>query len=81
MSNPTHVYVDLSFTNSDTNPTSRPPQLNFEVTKDKAFLQGNAGDYYVTITRFNIQTGNSLPVFIPEIESNQADINKTVYAI
>jgi len=74
-----HIYIDLQMSNTDTNPTSRPPQINFEVTKDKPFLEGNAGNYFVTVTRFNIQTGSSLPVMIPDIEPNQPNISQTVY--
>ena len=81
MPNPTHIYVDIDATNDDTNPSSRPPNLNFEVTRNHPFLDGNAGNYYVTISRFNIQTASTLPVFIPAIESNQNDVNKTVYKI
>ena len=81
MSSPIHVYVDMDITNDDTNPTSRPPQLNFEVTRNHPFLEGNSGNYFVTISRFNIQTGSSLPVMIPDIEPNQPNINKTVYKL
>ena len=81
MSSPTHIYIDLDVTNDDLNPTSQPPQLNFEVTRNHPYLEGNAADYFVTISRFSIQTGSSLPVFIPSILSNQPDVNKTVYII
>ena len=30
---------------------------------------------------FSTQTGNSLPIFIPRVETGQSDINKTVYRV
>jgi len=45
------------------------------------FLDGDSSDYFCAILRFTIQTGNSLPVFIPRVELGQNDINKTVYKI
>ena len=81
MSFPIHIYVDLDVTNDDLNHTSQPPQLSFEVTRNHPFLEGNASNYFVTISRFSIQTGSSLPVFIPSIVPNQSDVNKTVYSI
>ena len=81
MSFPFHIYVDLDVSNDDLNPTSQPPQLSFEVTRNHPFLEGNASNYFVTISRFSIQTGSSLPVFIPSIVPNQPDVNKTVYSI
>ena len=81
MTFPFHIYVDLDVTNDDLNPTSQPPQLSFEVTRNHPFLEGNASNYFVTISRFSIQTGSSLPVFIPSITPNQPDVNQTVYSI
>ena len=78
-SDPFHIYIDLDVLNDDLNPTSRPPALAFEETRTHPFLEGNASNYFVTISRFNIQTGSSLPVFIPSILTGQTDINKTVY--
>ena len=73
--------MDLDVTNDDLNPKSQSPQLSFEVTRNHPFLEGNASNYFVTISRFSIQTGSSLPVFIPSILPDQPDVNKTVYAI
>jgi hypothetical protein len=36
-------------------------------------------DYYLTVNKFNLETANLLPVFIPIIKPNQPDVNKTVY--
>ena len=78
MSKPTHVYLDLFMLNDDLNPSSRPPSLSFNENRNKSFLEGDASDYCLTIARFNIQTANSLPVFIPSILVGQPNVNKTV---
>jgi hypothetical protein len=81
MSKPFHVYLDLDVLNNDTNPASKAPQLSFEETRTQPFLDGTADDYFVAIARFSIQTGGTLPVFIPAIQTGQSDPNLTVYAI
>lgn len=86
MSKPYHIYLDLDVLNSDTAPTSRAPVLSFEETRTQPFLEGTASDYFVSIVRFSVQTGTSLPVFIPRIatgatENPTNDINKTIYKI
>ena len=81
MSKPFHVYLDLDVLNNDTNPNSKAPQLSFQETRTQPFLDGTAEDYFVAIARFSIQTGGTLPVFIPAIQTGQSDPNLTVYAI
>ena len=80
MYDPYHVYMDLDVMNNDYNATSR-PQLRFEETRNTPFLPGDSADYFCSIVRFNIQTGNTLPVFIPRIQTGQSDINKTIYQV
>ena len=80
MNDPYHVYMDLDVINSDYNSTSK-PQLRFEETRNTPFLPGDSADYFCSIVRFNIQTGNTLPVFIPRIETGQSDVNKTIYQV
>ena len=76
----THIYVDLDVVNNDSFNNKIP--LQFSETRNAPFLDGDSGDYYVSIVRFNIQTGlRSLPVFIPKILIGQPDINKTAYVI
>jgi hypothetical protein len=80
MYDPYHVYMDLDVMNNDYNSTSK-PQLRFEETRNTPFLPGDSADYFCSIVRFNIQTGNTLPVFIPRIQTGQSDINKTIYKV
>ena len=80
MNDPYHVYMDLDVVNNDYNSTSK-PSLRFEETRNTPFLPGDSADYFCSIVRFNIQTGNTLPVFIPRIQTGQSDINKTIYRV
>jgi hypothetical protein len=68
MSSPFHVYLDLEVRNDDVTTSSKPPPLSFEETRLQPFLKGDASDYFCTIARFTLQTSNSIPVFIPEID-------------
>jgi len=76
-----HTYLDLDVYNNDTSANSRAPELSFNETRTHPILEGDSSDYFVTIARFRLQTGSSLPVFIPTIATGQDDINKTVYVI
>lgn len=68
MSSPFHVYLDLEVRNDDIVPTDNPPPLSFDETRLQPFLKGDASDYFCTIARFTLQTSNSIPIFIPEID-------------
>ena len=81
MSKPYHVYLDLDVLNNNTDPTLPAPALCFEETFTQPFLDATVDDYFVAIARFSIQTGGTLPVFIPAIQTGQGDVNKTVYII
>ena len=79
MPEPTHVYLDLDVVNNDFNASA--PQLRFEETRNTPFLDGDAAEYFCSVVRFSIQTGDALPVIIPSIETGQPDRNKTAYQI
>jgi hypothetical protein len=66
--------------NSDPSVDTEPPPLRFEETRNAPFLD-NTEEYFCSIIRFSIQTGASLPLFIPRIQTGQSDPNKTVYII
>ena len=80
MNDPYHIYMDLDVVNNEYNSTSK-PHLRFEETRNTPFLPGDSADYFCSIVRFNIQTGNTIPVLIPKIQTGQNDINKTVYQV
>ena len=78
--NPYHVYLDLDVVNNDYTSIVA-PQLRFDETRNNPFLDGDAFDYFCCILRFTIQTGNSLPVFIPRVQVGQGDRDLTIYKI
>ena len=79
---PYHVYLDLDVVNNNFSASDKPPLLRFEETRNAPFLDGDSSDYFCSIIRFSLQTGNLLPVFIPKIDATAADpINTTIYRI
>ena len=72
-----HTYMNLDVVN---NSSTTPQRLVFNMTRTIPFLS-NAEDYFLTVARFNLQTSNSLPVFIPDIQTSQGNPNLTVYTI
>ena len=80
MNDPYHIYMDLDVINNEYTSTNK-SRLRFEETRNTPFLPGDSADYFCSVVRFNIQTGNTLPVFIPKIETGQANINKTIYVV
>ena len=81
MSKHIHTYLDLDVINNNLTSTTVAPQLRFEEIRNTPFLDGDSSDYFCSIVRFSIQTGNSLPIFIPRIETGQSNIDKTVYKL
>lgn len=75
-----HIYFDLSVQNNDNNGLSPPVPLIFEEIRNNPYLT-NPDDYLMSVVRFNLETNISLPIWIPQIETGQANINKTVYTI
>jgi hypothetical protein len=79
----THVYLNLDIINNDQFSNDDPPVLRFEETRNAPFLDGDSSEYYASIIRFSIQTGNELPIFTPRIEtgSTEMDVDRTVYKV
>jgi hypothetical protein len=69
----------INITNTDQLGQSESPPLIFSETREEPFIN-QPSRYKVAITRFSLESP-TLPVFIPVIETNQNDINKTVYKI
>lgn len=72
------IYYDVVITNVET-VTKPPPTLYFNETRNSPFLQ-NPQDYYISIIRFTLDTP-TLPIFIPEIQPNQGNLNLTIYSV
>ena len=67
MHDPHHVYLDQEVINNDYKHDGPPPYLRFEETKNTPFLDGDSSEYFCSIMRFTVPTGNTLPVCIPRV--------------
>lgn len=76
--NPDMVYYDIVSTNFQST-TTEEPFLRFNETRTNPVIP-NAGDYYLSIVRFSLDTYN-LPNFICEIQPNQANIDLSIYSV
>ena len=74
----THIYYDLDVINNDTTGTNAPLPLSFVETRNSPYLK-NPSLYYISVARFQLQTP-SLPIFLPQAQINQNNINKTIYS-
>ena len=81
MSDPNNIYLDLVVINNNYNQSGPPPYLRFEKIRNRPFLDGDSAEYFCSIVRVTIQTGNALPVFIPSVVIGQDNPNKTTYAV
>ena len=78
MNQPNEIYYDMITTNYKSEKTE-PVAINFQENRNIPLLN-NSGDYEMSIVRFQVDS-QLLPILIPEIESNQSDINKTIYSV
>ena len=76
---PTNIYYDANIINSDQSGTKPPPRLVFQDIRSIPILS-SPELYQLSVVRFNLQTANSLPVFIPNIQINPYNPNKTTYS-
>jgi len=76
---PDKLYYDVIISNLD-NESTIPPLINFNETRNIPFLT-NPADYYMSIIRFQIDTGSVLPVFTPSLVRYTSDINETIYSV
>ena len=81
MQDPHHVYLDLDVINNNYTQEGPIPYLRFEETRNTPFLEGDSSEYFCSIVRFSIQTGNTLPVFILSIKLGQIYLNLTIYEV
>ena len=75
---PEYVYFDINVANKrQTTQQSEP--FSYNEIRSSPFLDGPSGAYKMSIIRFSVDTDS--PVFIPQIQSNQTDINLTEYTL
>jgi hypothetical protein len=73
-----HIYYDVCVSNLQST-TISPKIFQYNDTRTVPFIK-NPEDYVMSIVRFTLDT-NSLPVFIPQIQTDQADRDLTIYSI
>ena len=72
------IYFDLIVTNFQST-TQPPPPFYYNEQRTMPFIH-NPEEYYLSIQRFTLETG-SIPVFIPSIQPNQGNRDRTIYSI
>ena len=75
---PDNIYLDILVSNFQSTQV-RPTAFNYTDNRSIAFLD-NPSAYEMSILRFQVDCANA-PVFIPSIEPNQPDPNRTIYSI
>ena len=78
---PCHVYYDMNIINNDQIGDKPPPNLVFNDIRSNPIL-ADPSQYFCSVVRFTIQTGNSLPLWIPQIQlgNHLDDADLTVYS-
>ena len=80
ISQPIHTYYDLDIFNNDSIGNVNPVPLRFTEVRNNPFLDCPE-NYYMSVVRFQIQTGDSLPVFVPQVQLGQTDPNLLIYSV
>lgn len=80
LNQPQHIYYDLDIINNDTTGTIQPVPLRFTEVRNNPFIMCPE-NYYMSVVRFQIQTGDSLPVMVPQVQLGQTDPNLLIYSI
>ena len=73
---PDTIYYDCNIVNND---KQNPQRLIFHDIRSSPILS-NPELYQLSVIRFTMETGNSLPIFIPSIQIGQPNINLTPYS-
>ena len=76
---PTNIYYDCNIINNDQSGAKPPPRLVFQDIRSLPILS-SPELYQLSVVRFNLQTANSLPIFIPNIQLNNYNPNLTTYS-
>ena len=73
---PDMIYYDCNIVDND---QQNPQRLIFNDIRSSPILS-NPELYQLSVIRFTMETGNSLPIFIPSIQIGQPNINLTPYS-
>lgn len=84
---PNYIYYNCDIINNRTDDinqallASPDPQIRFNETRDTALVK-DVSQYEFSIIRFTVNGANrDLPLFIPNIETGQTDVNLTTYSV
>ena len=77
---PDHIYLDCIVSNNDAGPNTPSMFLSFSEIRDTQIIPAPASDWYLTISRFYLETPN-LPVLLMPILTGQTDVNKSSLSI
>ena len=72
-------YFDITVSNMNSTSTAGNPILQFFESRSIPFIS-KPSEYVFYISRFSLDT-NSVPIWIPTIQSLQSDINLTIYSL
>ena len=79
-----HTYIDISAFNAPKSDGSDKRRiLQYIEQRQTPIFKENASNYYLCITRFSLQTGNSVPIFIAKVDTSNGNTNasRTTYVI
>ena len=79
---PSNIYYDANIINNDQSGTKNAPVLQFQDIRSTPILS-HPQLYELSVVRFNLQSANSLPLWIPNIQLDQGvnyDPNLTTYS-
>ena len=79
-----HTYIDISVFNAPkSDGTDKRRMLQYIEQRQTLMLKEKPSNYYLSITRFSLQTGNSIPIFIAKVDTSNGntDATKTAYII
>jgi hypothetical protein len=84
---PDYIYYNCDIINNRTDDinqsglASPDPQIRFNETRDTALIR-DVSKYHFSIVRFTMNGPNrNLPLFIPNIQTGQTDVNRTTYSV
>jgi len=78
---PSHVYYDITMVNNDVTDRTVDPAIRFTEVRNMPYLH-DPFKYYLSVVRFTLETADSLPLFVPQIQTSpNTDPNLTVYAV
>lgn len=79
--NQDHIYYNIDIINANNKATiEEDPNASFTETRDSPILS-DISKYKMSIVRFTMNGIRNLPLFIPIIENDQANRNKTIYKL